>query len=128
MRLLLDSHALYWWWEAPERFNPATLDLLRSADTIVFASVVSLFELANKARVNKLATAILKLPELPAEIEAEGFGLLSVSSEHALLAGQLPGEHRDPFDRLLAAQSLVEKLALVSCDRAVHQFGCEVVW
>lgn len=128
MRVLLDTHVLYWWWEEPQRIPPATLSLLQSPDCGVIVSAVSAFELANKARINKPQTAALKMPDLARELLTEGFDLLPVSVDHALLAGSMEGEHRDPVDRLLAAQSVLEQLPLVTRDQALTAFGCEVIW
>ena len=128
MRLLLDTHAFYWWLEEPSRLPAETSGFLSSSDTDVLVSVVSIYEIASKARINKLKTAVINVGQLPAVIKKEGFTLLSIRADHALLAGSMEGDLRDPFDRLLAAQAIVEEVPLVSKDRAMRQFGCEILW
>jgi PIN domain nuclease of toxin-antitoxin system len=128
LRLLLDTHALVWWLVAPDRLPRRVLDALSAGTTEVYASAASGWELATKSRLGKLGDAADLLEDLPGAMEDDGIRVLDVTLAHALLAGTLPGEHRDPFDRMLAAQSRLEGLPLVTADKAFAQFGTSVFW
>ncbi|MGL4744696.1 MAG: type II toxin-antitoxin system VapC family toxin [Dermatophilaceae bacterium] len=117
MSYLLDTHAFVWAIADLDRLGPAVMDVLES-DADVHVSAVTAWELATKTRFGKLPDG---------EQFVDGFGehcrrllarRLPISDGHALLAGRLEWEHRDPFDRALAAQCLTEGLTLVTRDRA----------
>lgn len=94
----------------------------------IYVSVASAYEVANKHRLGKLdviGDPALKYPALMIE---HGFVELSITGPQALRAGRLPGEHRDPFDRLIAAQALEDGLVVVTCDPKIAAFGCKVLW
>ncbi|TAM99673.1 MAG: type II toxin-antitoxin system VapC family toxin [Rhizobiaceae bacterium] len=128
MRLLLDTHALFWWLYFPE-FLPAKVSgILSDPDVRVFASAVSAYEMSYKhhrgcwPEVEPLVGAFEEV------VTGEGFDLLPLSATHAIRAGAYSPEHRDPFDRMLAAQAVLEGLTLVSKDGAMREMGAEVVW
>jgi PIN domain nuclease of toxin-antitoxin system len=97
-------------------------------DAEIFVSAVSAVELATKVRLGKLPEAAVLTHTLAATLAEQQFLHLPVTLEHGRIAGLLPGAHRDPFDRILAAQSLLEHLPLVTADPALRGFGIEVVW
>ena len=127
MRLLIDTHVALWWWRPSRLLSAAARDAIAGAD-VVFVSAVTGFEIANKFRLGKLDMIGDPAMELPRLMAAHDFLPLQVSDAHALAAGLLPGHHRDPFDRIIAAQALVEGLTLVSRDPAFADFGCKVLW
>jgi PIN domain nuclease of toxin-antitoxin system len=94
----------------------------------VLVSAVSAWELATKVRLGKLPQAASLTHRLAESLAEQNFQPLSVSVEHGRLGGMLPGEHRDPFDRVLAAQALIENLPLVSNDAAFAGFGVKMLW
>jgi PIN domain nuclease of toxin-antitoxin system len=124
-RLLLDTHVLLWRLLGDARLSPARRDQLGDRATTVLVSAASGWEIATKHRLGKLPLPEAIVLELPRMLLEQGFSTLDVSIVHALRAGRLPGEHRDPFDRLLAAQSILEGLPLVSADPALDTFGAE---
>jgi PIN domain nuclease of toxin-antitoxin system len=124
--LLLDTHALLWWMAGDDRMRQR--DLVDNDDNEVFASAVSAYEIALKHRLGKLPGAARLAGAFEAEIARQDFSELSLTVAHARLAGQLAGEHRDPFDRMLAAQAIVENLVLISNDAALDQFGVQRLW
>jgi PIN domain nuclease of toxin-antitoxin system len=128
MASLLDTHALIWWLEGDPRVSQRLRERLSSADEDVFVSAASAWEIATKARLGKLAPPKLLLADFPEAIETLGFLPLPIDLRHGQEAGQLPGEHRDPFDRMLAAQSRVEGLTLVSADPAFKALGVAALW
>lgn len=127
MRLLLDTHALIWSATSPSRIPRQTLDILRDAEH-VFVSPVSAYEMTFKHMAGKLPIARRLLADLKAYLERQGYATLPISLHHAEVAGQLPLDHRDPFDRLLAAQALTDDLALVSNDALLDRFGVRRLW
>ena len=127
-RLLLDTHALLWWLADPAQLSAKADAAIGDPDHQVFVSAASAWELATKVRLGKLEIAQQLLSELPDVVESQGFQLLPIRFSHGLRAGGYPQAHRDPFDRLLAAQAELEQLALVSIDRALTAFPCQLLW
>lgn len=102
--------------------------LLEDQATETVVSAVSAWEIATKFRLGKLAGAAAVVADYPAAISGLQAQSLAISDRHAMRAGSLPQEHRDPFDRLLVAQAELEELALVSKDRALRRFGVDLLW
>ena len=128
MRCLLDTHALFWWVYFPELLPPKLRGMIADPDLQVFASAVSAYEMSYKhhrGRWPEIGPLVGAFEEV---VAAEGFDLLPLSARHAIRAGSYGPEHRDPFDRMLAAQAVVEGLTLVSKDAWLQGMGAEVVW
>ena len=128
MGTLLDTHALIWWVERDERITPALRQRLDDPDEDVFVSAASAWEIATKVRLGKLRPPDALLQSFLQAVEDLGFLELPVSLRHGYDAGMLPGSHRDPFDRMLAAQALAEDLVLVSADPAFRTLGVTTFW
>ncbi len=128
MRLLLDTQALLWWWTDDPRLLGAARDAIANPENEIWVSAASAWEIATKDRLGKLEL----LPNLTLRfndlIEQSRFRLLAIDASHALLAGSLRQDHRDPFDRMLAAQAQIENLHLVTTDRAFEAFGTPIFW
>lgn len=126
-RLLLDTHALLWWWTNPGRLSRPALEAMLDPANDVLVSAASAWEIATKNRLGKLG-----LHEVESRFEellrADGFAPLPVTARHALRAGAYDHPHRDPFDRMLAAQAELEGLQLVSCDKALAPFPVRCLW
>ena len=116
MRLLLDTHVFIWWLGDDPTLSASLRATLASTDNEILVSSVSAFEIATKFRLGKLPSAALVAQDIPGWIERAGFTELPLSAAHSARAGLLPHPHRDPFDRLLAAQALIEQLPLASVD------------
>lgn len=128
MSLLLDTHALIWWWLNDQKLSPAARAELDKGEQPVFISAVSALEIAIKVRLGKLAAmneAVVRYAELAAN---DGFEMISVTTHQALSAGSLPGTHRDPFDRLIAAQALDAGHTVITRDPEFAAFGCKTLW
>ncbi|MDQ6434876.1 type II toxin-antitoxin system VapC family toxin [Mesorhizobium sp. LHD-90] len=128
MRYLLDTHALFWWVYFPELLPPGVRDILANPDVRVFASAVSAYEMSYKHHRGRRPEVEPLVGAFDAVVAAEGFDLLPLSAVHAIRAGSYGPEHRDPFDRMLAAQAVVEGLTLVSKDEAIREMGADLVW
>jgi PIN domain nuclease of toxin-antitoxin system len=126
--LLLDTHALLWWLAEPDRLSEAAHAAIADPTTRVFVSSASGWEIATKVRLGKLPAAVELLSDLPDLLASQGFELLPIQLRHGLRAGSYPMAHRDPFDRLLAAQAELAHLTLVSLDPALQPFPCQVLW
>jgi PIN domain nuclease of toxin-antitoxin system len=119
MRLLLDTHILYWSFYERRRLSRKTLKLIDQAEEI-FVSAASIWEISIKVRLGKINA---DLTELLDSIEPSGFQELPVFSRHALVVASLPLYLTDPFDRLLVAQAVSEPLHLVTVDAQLKQYG-----
>ena len=124
MRLLLDTHVLVWCLSGDRKLPPATAEVIRDPATDVYFSSVSIWEVAIKSALGKMradANAMLK------HLVDEGFKELPVMARHAVATVTLPMHHRDPFDRLLVAQSRLESLRLLTNDKIMALYGEPVV-
>ena len=128
MRLLLDTHALLWWGRQKDRLGRAALREVDSEDNERFVSAVSAIEISTKFRLGKLPGADTLARSFADETAAAGFEHLSVTVQHAQLAGSLPIPHKDPFDRLLIAQAMLEGMVLVSNETVFDEFGVQRLW
>ncbi|MFM7548270.1 MAG: type II toxin-antitoxin system VapC family toxin [Cyanobacteriota bacterium] len=128
MGVLLDTHTLLWWLAEPERLSEAAHAAIADPTARVVVSAASGWEIATKVRLGKLPAALDLLSDLPELLACQGFELLPIQLRHGLRAGSYPMAHRDPFDRLLAAQAEQEHLTLVSLDPALRPFPCQVLW
>lgn len=128
MELLLDTHALLWWLDGDERLSLTARSFIADKSNVVLVSAASAWEIATKVRIGKLPGAVEVAERFVEVVREQDFNLLSISAEHAKRAGLFPGEHRDPFDRMLIAQSQIENLALVSKESLFKRFGVHRVW
>lgn len=128
MRLLLDTHALLWWWtDDPQLSANARRAIADPLDTVL-VSAATAWELAAKHRLGKLGEAGEAVGRFDELVSADGFQHLPVSYYHCLKAGGYAVEHRDPFDRMLAAQTELEGLVLVTRDPAFALFATTTLW
>ncbi|MEH3108284.1 MAG: type II toxin-antitoxin system VapC family toxin [Sphingomonas fennica] len=125
--LLLDTHSLIWWLLGNNRLSTRAAAAIAEADPI-WVSASSAWEIATKVRIGKLPDMAERMAGYRRDLELEGFRTLAIDQRHALRAGALPGRHGDPFDRILAAQALIEGLTVVTRDPAIAKFGCKVLW
>lgn len=128
MKLLLDTHVLIWWWTDRRLIPPAVDALIESGVDEVFVSSVNAWEIATKARLGKLPQVRPYLDRYAAAIADAEFLTLDVTPAHGLRAGSYEAAHRDPFDRMLAAQAEIEGMTLLTRDPAFRAFPCETVW
>ena len=125
---LLDTHALVWWWLADPQLSDAARDSINDRSHPILVSAVTAFEIANKVRLGKLPAMRELVPIYDLALTQDGIGSLPIHDRHAHHAGLLEGEHRDPFDRMIAAQALLEDMTVVTRDPALAAFGCKVLW
>lgn len=123
--VLVDTHALLWFLAADPRLSDRARETIEDANVIPFVSVASTLEIAIKASLGRLAVP----DDLPEQLAGQGFVSAPVEAEHAWRVKALDSEdHKDPFDRLIAAQALVEGLPVVSADPAFDRYGVSRTW
>ncbi len=128
MRILLDSHALVWYLMGSRRCSAGARKAIEGPGAKVFVSPVTAWELATKTRLGKWPEAGEIAVGIEAILAVNGFLPLALTIEHGRVAGFLPGAHRDPFDRMLAAQAIVEDMPLLTADPAFSDFDVKVLW
>ena len=128
VRCLLDTHTLAWWLMDSPKLPTKVRRLLEDADNAVFVSTVSAYEMSLKHHRGRWPDVGPLVGAFEEVVASEGFSLLPLSARHAIRAGAYGRDHRDPFDRMLAAQAVVEGLVLVSMDGGIQGMGAEVVW
>ena len=128
MRLLLDTHALLWWLAGDDALSIAARTAVADEGNSIFVSAASAWEIATKHRLGKLPGVGAIVADLAATTDSQGFSHLPISVSHGQVAGALPGPHRDPFDRMLIAQAMVEGLVLVSNEVPFDVYGVARLW
>jgi PIN domain nuclease of toxin-antitoxin system len=123
---LLDTHALIWWVEDHPKLSRKAEAAIGEGQ--VFVSAISAMEICTKYRIGKLPSAALLADRFEQEVLMEGFDILSLTAAHARMAGNFPDPHKDPFDRMLIAQALLEELVLVSNEALFDRFGVVRLW
>jgi PIN domain nuclease of toxin-antitoxin system len=128
LKVLLDTHALLWWaFDAPALSRRARALLADRANTIL-VSPASAWEIATKHRLGRLPEVAVLVQDMAGWFARAGLVELPITTAHAQRAGTLPAPHRDPFDRMLAAQSLLEDVPVLGRDEALLDFGVRLVW
>jgi len=128
VKVLIDTHVLLWALMEPERLSPAATEILSEPSTVLIVSSASAWEIATKHRLGRLDGAEPVVHGYHSFLERLGAEELPIRADHAILAGSLDGEHRDPFDRMLAAQALIEMITIVTGDDAISSLGAPTVW
>ena len=128
MRLLLDTHALLWWLDGDRRLSLKARRAIANQSNTILVSAASAWEITTKARLGRLPGAADVAADVAACVASQDCVSLDITLLHAQKAGRLPGEHRDPFDRMLIAQSQMEDFALVSDDEAFDSFDVRRFW
>jgi PIN domain nuclease of toxin-antitoxin system len=126
MRVLIDTHVLLWGLTEEARLSSDVRMLLPVAD--VWISVASIWEIITKVQVGKLTLPSPVGPFLTAKLASNGVSVLTVTLDHVLRIESLELHHRDPFDRILIAQSIEEELPLVTADPHFEGYPVEVIW
>ena len=128
MKLLLDTHTLLWFIAGSASLSASARSLIEDVSNDKFVSIASIWEIAIKVSIGKM---ILSAPFdvlFPHQLQVNGFHLLPVKIEHTSVVTTLPFHHRDPFDRLLIAQAIEERLTVVSVDDVFDDYGISRLW
>ncbi len=127
INILLDTHIFLWWLFDDNRLPKGIRGSIENVDNQIFVSAASVWEISTKFRLGKLPEAVSVAQDVTSWIEKAGFQPLSVSPVHAQLGGDWKVAHRDPFDRMLAAQAQIEKMQLASVDKMLQLFPIEIL-
>jgi PIN domain nuclease of toxin-antitoxin system len=128
MRALLDTSTFLWFINGSDRLSDNARVFMEEFDNELFMSVASLWEIAIKIRIGKLELAESFDTLLPEKIEENEINILPISFPHLSETMKLPLHHRDPFDRLIIAQGIHERLPLIGCDRAFRAYPIDIIW
>ncbi|MGO9171388.1 MAG: type II toxin-antitoxin system VapC family toxin [Rhodomicrobium sp.] len=128
MRILLDSVALVRWYRDPKKLSRPSYNAIFAENTEVFVSAATAWEIATKVRKGRLPEAARLIERFEDYLKDQEFTPLPVTMAHAKLGGSLSSAHKDPFDRLIAAQAQLEGLPVVTCDSAFQGLGVRILW
>ncbi len=128
MNLLLDTHTLLWFIAGSTSLSAYARSLIEDTANEKVVSIVSIWETAIKVSIGKMTLSAPFDVLFPHQLQINGFNLLPVKIEHTSVVTTLPFHHRDPFDRLLIAQAIDEKLTLVSVDNVFDDYGVTRFW
>jgi PIN domain nuclease of toxin-antitoxin system len=128
MDLLLDTHTFLWWLAGADALSGAARTVIADEGNTIYISAASVWEIATKHRLGKLPGVSAIAAQLDEAITGQGFNGLPISTRHGQIAGALPGPHRDPFDRMLIAQAMIENLVLVSNEQPFDAYGVRRLW
>lgn len=128
MRLLLDTHAFLWFIQGNNNLSDAARSFIEDPANQKLISIASLWEIAIKVSIGKLEVEMPMTELVEQQVLGNAFSLLSIAPEHLNELAKLPFHHKDPFDRLIIAQSLSEDMSIVSVDRAFGDYPVQLVW
>ena len=127
-RLLLDTHAFLWWLTGDNRLSQTAVAAIGDEQNEIFVSSASAWEISTKYRNGKLPEAAAIATDIDSAMKSQGFNALPVNIPHGQSAGALPGPHKDPFDRMLIAQAMIERMVLVSKEEPFDAYGVTRLW
>jgi PIN domain nuclease of toxin-antitoxin system len=128
VRLLLDTHTLLWWLSGNEKMSLPARSAIGDSANAVYVSTVTAWEISTKYRIGKLPSAAPVVGHFGETLKRNKFNELPITLAHAERAESLPGEHRDPFDRMLIAQAILERMRFISLDAKIDAFGVDRLW
>lgn len=128
MTYLIDSNVLLWWVSEPHKLTSRVLGLLADPAHDILVSEATIWELATKIHKGKLTAFGSSIDLLLDEIAAQHMTLLPMKLAHILRTATLPHHHKDPFDRMLIAQAMEEKVPFIASDEQTRKYDLEVIW
>jgi PIN domain nuclease of toxin-antitoxin system len=128
LRVLLDTHTLLWATLSPSLLSRQASAIIADERNVIFVSAASAWEIATKVRLGKLPGAEAIERDFLEVMDLAGYTLLSIDVQSALRAGRLTAQHRDPFDRMIAAQALASDIPILSTDSRLDSFGIRRIW
>lgn len=127
MRYLLDTQILIWLFIDPQKIPTKVMQILKNMDNDIFVSNASIWEIAIKTSIRKLILPF-ELKNIVKEISEMSIIILDITSEHLIKVADLPFHHKDPFDRLIISQALLENIPLISADINFKQYDVNLIW
>lgn len=128
MKAILDTHTFLWWNMDDPQLSSAARRFIGDGGNTLYLSAASAWEIAIKCARGRLSLPEPPQEYIPARMQTQGIQSLSIQVSHALRVFQLPDFHHDPFDRMLVAQSQMEKIPIITADAAIARYGVEIIW
>jgi PIN domain nuclease of toxin-antitoxin system len=128
MRVLLDTHSFLWFITSDPKLSPAARQAIVTGGNQVLLSVASVWEIAIKVGIGRLPIPTPLDEFIPEQLRINRIELLAIQPEHTFEVARLPHHHRDPFDRLLIAQAIIEQLPIVGADAAFASYPVQMIW
>lgn len=128
MRLLLDTHTFLWFIEGNDSISDTARAAIENSANQKLLSIASLWEIAIKVSIGKLEVEMPMTELVEEQVFGNAFGILSILPKHLNELSDLPFHHKDPFDRLIIAQGLAEKMSIISIDKAFRDYSVRIVW
>ena len=128
MNVLLDTHAFLWWVIDDPQLSDTARATIADPNNTIYISVVSAWEIIIKQRTGKLSLPEPPETYIPSRLASNRFSSLPVQMQHVLQIASLPDYHRDPFDRLLIAQSQIEQIPIITVDQTIIQYSVSIIW
>lgn len=128
MKVLLDTHAFLWYFAADPRLSKTAVTTMADVKNDLLISMASLWEIGIKVSIGKLTLPVPFATFIPQRLQQANIAILDIRWEYVVKGTSLPFHHKDPFDRMLAAQCLVEDIALLSSDPLFDQYGVRRIW
>jgi PIN domain nuclease of toxin-antitoxin system len=128
MKLLMDSHAFIWMHDYPNKLSTEVTDQIIDPLNLIFLSVAAVWELQIKIKLGKFGFSDSLENVITQQRQVNDLQILPVELSHALYLEKLPLHHKDPFDRLLIAQTIVEDMTLVSSDKQFSKYDVDLLW
>lgn len=126
-RYLIDTHCWLWWHIDPDRLGRRTVKLIEDKDSVIFFSVVSAWEIVIKYNLKKIKLPLPPSDYIDKRLKISFMDVMHVSLAHVLQVEKLPDHHKDPFDRLLIAQAMTEKLSVITADHQFQQYKIKTI-
>jgi len=128
MRILVDTHVLIWAAISSPRLSGTAKAVIDNEESELLVSAATAWEIGTKVRLGRLPQAKELEADFLEKIEAAGYELLPIGAALALRAARMPGDHGDPFDRIIAAHAIAEDIPVISADRKLDMFGVRRIW
>ena len=128
MRLLLDTHVFIWFVLSPAQLSSVTLAAIQNAQNTIYLSLASAWEMSIKSGLGKLSLTQPIEGFVQDQTRRNRFEILPITLQHISAVENLPHHHRDPFDRLLIAQSMTEGIPLITADHSIGAYSVEQIW
>lgn len=128
MRLLLDTHTFLWFIQGSESVSEGAIAAITDPTNQKLISTASLWEIAIKVSISKLEIGMSMSDLVERQVLGNAFDILSIASEHLNVLAKLPFHHKDPFDRLIIAQSMAENIPVISKDRVFRNYPIQLLW
>lgn len=128
MRVLLDTHTLLWSVNNPALLSSQASEMIADERNVIFVSAASGWEISTKVRLGKLPGAVTIERNFVETMELAGYTLIAIEGSVAIRAGRFTAQHRDPFDRIIAAQALAYDIPILGVDAKLDVFGVQRIW